>query len=119
HGKANMMEFNFFREQGAITLDPEKEKFHVNLDKMPAAVEAMANELLMIEALGDYDGAKAFIDKYGNPSEDLERLLTKLKKIPVDIEPYYDAEGEYLDEEEKKYSHKFTHRRTQTHTHQH
>jgi hypothetical protein len=114
-----MMEFNFFREQGAITLDPETERFHVNLDKMPAAVEAMATELLMIEALGDYDKAKAFIEKYGTPSEDLERLLKKLKKIPVDIEPFYTAEEKYLDEAEKKYSHKFTHRRTHTHTHQH
>jgi hypothetical protein len=104
HGKANMMEFNFLREQGAIVLDPETDKFHVNVDKMPAAVKAMSHELLMIEALGDYDAAKAFIEKYGNTTEDLERLLGKLGKIPVDIEPIFAAE-EYIEKGRRRYSH--------------
>ncbi|MEJ2721196.1 MAG: peptidase [bacterium] len=101
HAKANMMEFNFIREQGGITLDPNTGKFHVNTDKMPAAVEALANKLLMIEALGDYEGAKAFIDKYSAPSPDLEKLLAKLDKIPVDIEPIYSAEAVYLEPSEQ------------------
>jgi hypothetical protein len=104
HGKANMMEFNYLREKGAITLNPETDKFHVDLDKMPGAVEAMSKELLMIEALGDYEGAKAFIDKYGEMGEDLERLLGKLDKIPVDIEPLFAAES-YLEESQRRFSH--------------
>ena len=116
HGKANMMEFNFLHEQGAITLDPKTDKYHVNIDKMPNAVKAMANKLLMIEALGDYEGAKAFIDKYGEPSEDLVRLLGKLEKIPVDIEPSFDAEL-YLEESQRRHSHAQT--RDPEHDHQH
>jgi hypothetical protein len=105
HGRANMMEFNFLREKGAITLDANDGKFHVNIDKMPAAVEAMAKELLMIEALGDYEAAKAFIDKYGTASDDLESLLGKLKKIPVDIEPSFVAEERYLEPDEQRVVH--------------
>jgi hypothetical protein len=92
HGKANMMEFNFMREQGAIELDPKSDRFHVNLDKMPAAVEAMTRALLMIQALGDYDAAAEFIAKYGETSPDVERMLERLSDIPVDIEPVYSAE---------------------------
>lgn len=92
HGKANMMEFNFMREQGAITLDPKTDRFRVNLDLMPGAVEAMANQILMIQAMGDYEGAAAFIAKYGETSPDVERLLGKLDGVPVDIEPIYSAE---------------------------
>jgi len=105
HGKANMMEFNFFREKGAIEFDPETEKFHVHVDKMPAAVEAMASKLLMIQALGDYDGAKAFIDLYSQSSPELEKLLGKLKDIPTDIEPVFAAE-EFLDMGQRRHSHK-------------
>jgi hypothetical protein len=105
HGRANMMEFNYLREKGGITLDADAGKFHVNIDKMPAAVEAMAKELLMIQALGDYDAAKAFIDKYGTASEDLESLLGKLKKIPVDIEPSFVAEEMYLEPDEQRVVH--------------
>ncbi len=92
HGKANMMEFNFIREQGAIELDPKSDRFHVNLDKMPAAVEAMTRALLMIQALGDYDAAAEFIAKYGETSPDVERMLQRLSDVPVDIEPIYAAD---------------------------
>ncbi len=114
HGKANMMEFNFFREQGAIEFDAQTEKFRVVLVKMPAAVEAMANKLLMIQALGDYDGAKAFMEKYGQPSPELEKLLAKLKDIPTDIEPLFAAE-EFLEMSQRRH----THGRPQTHEHEH
>jgi hypothetical protein len=92
HGKANMIEFNFMREQGAITLDPESNRFHVNLDKMPAAVEALSNRLLMIQAVGDYDAAATFIAEYGETNADVERMLERLQRVPVDIEPMYSAE---------------------------
>jgi hypothetical protein len=105
HGGANMMEFNFFKEQGAIEFDSQTQKFHVNLDKMPAAVEAMANKLLMLQALGDYDGAKAFMDKYGQSSPDLEALLAKLTDIPTDIEPIFGAE-DYLPEGLRRHVHR-------------
>jgi hypothetical protein len=116
HGSANMMEFNFFREQGAIAFDSQTGKFHVNLDKMPAAVEAMANKLLMIQALGDYNGASAFIEKYGQSSPELEAVLKTLKDIPVDIEPVFAAE-EYLDPSQQRQVHRAPQPTTGEHQH--
>jgi len=92
HGRANMIEFNWMREKGAIVLDEDSERFHVDVAKMPEAVESLTNALLMIEAEGDHDASKAFLDKYAKMTPDLERLLTKLEGIPVDIEPIYSAE---------------------------
>lgn len=91
HGKANLMEFNYLKGKGAITFDQATGKFHVNLDKMPAAVKSMANELLMMQALGSYDTAQAFIEKYGVMSPEMEPLLAKLETIPTDIEPIFEA----------------------------
>ncbi len=99
HGRANMIEFNFMSERGAIEYDEETERFHVNIDKMPAAVEALAHELLMIEAKGDYDAAKAFLEKYATMTPELDGLLQRLTKIPVDIDPKYAAE-KYLSKTE-------------------
>ena len=118
HGKANLMEFNFFREQGAIEFDAQNEKFRVVLSKMPEAVEAMASKLLMIEALGDYEGAKAFIDKYAQSSPDLEKLLTKLKDIPTDFEPFFLAE-DYLDVSLRRHLHGRPQTQEPEHEHQH
>jgi hypothetical protein len=93
HGRANMMEFNYMVEKGAIRFDPTTEKYHVVLEKMPEAVRSMTRELLMIEAKGDYAAAKAFIDRYGQMPPEMDRLLAKLTAIPVDIEPVYQAEA--------------------------
>jgi hypothetical protein len=92
HGKANMMEFNYMMEKGAIELDPGTDRFRVNLAKMPGAVRSMTHDLCMIQALGDYDAAEALIDKYGNMVPDVERQLEKMSSIPTDIELVYEAE---------------------------
>jgi hypothetical protein len=89
HGKANMIEFNYMKEKGAVVYDEATEKFHVDLDKMPAAVKDLAHELLMIQAKGDYEAAKKLIDTYGNMTPDVEKVLAKLETIPTDIEPIY------------------------------
>ena len=93
-----MIEFNWMREQGAIVLNEKTERFHVNVDKMPEAVESLTAALLLIEAEGDYEKSKAFLDKYATMTADLEGLLAKLKGIPVDIEPIFRAE-KYLSEQ--------------------
>jgi hypothetical protein len=96
HGKANMIEYNYLKEKGAISLDPKTDRYTVHLDKMPDAVKALTHDLCMIEALGDYAAAEKFIAKYGEPTDDVLRQLEKMKEIPTDIEPVYSAE-KYLD----------------------
>ena len=56
---------------------------------MPEAVKALAHDLLMIEAQGDYDGAKAFVEKYGEMPTDMKEALDSLLDIPTDIRPSY------------------------------
>jgi hypothetical protein len=92
HGKANMMEFNYLREKGAIELITETDRFRVNLNKMPEAVRSMTQDLCMIQALGDYDAAEAFIAKYGAMEPDVKRQLEKMNQIPTDIELVYESQ---------------------------
>jgi len=92
HGKANMMEFNYMKEKGAIELDANSDRFRVNLDKMPEAVRSMTHDLCMIQALGDYAAAEAFIAKYGTMVPEVQRQLDKMSQIPTDIELVYEAE---------------------------
>lgn len=92
HGKANIMEFNFLREKGGINYDSEKGKFSANFDRIKEAVKDMAHELLMIEAKGDYDAAKLFMDQYAYMPPEIEKALIELRDVPVDIEPIYTIE---------------------------
>ena len=92
HGRANLMEYNYLKEKGAISLNPETDRYTVHLDKMPEAIQAMTRDLCMIQALGNYENAEEFIAKYAVVPDELEGMLEKLSSIPTDIEPVYDAE---------------------------
>ncbi len=43
----------------------------------------------MIQALGDYDGAQRFHDKYMRITPAMQSVLDKLNAIPVDVDPVY------------------------------
>jgi hypothetical protein len=49
----------------------------------------------MIQAKGDYEGAKDLIAKYVVNSPSLETLRNKLEHLPVDIKPIYQIEEMY------------------------
>jgi hypothetical protein len=84
HGVANLARFNFFRERGAFTRN-EQGLYRVNLEKMKSANQELTAITLKIQGDGDYDGAKAFLGKYGVVSPELQADLDRLKAIPTDI----------------------------------
>lgn len=86
HGRAEMMEFNFYSERGAITRDPGG-RYGVDYAKMPDAVAALAKELLEIEATGDRARAEAWFDKYDDMPPPLKAALDAAKDVPVDVDP--------------------------------
>jgi hypothetical protein len=92
HGRANLIAFNYLLEKGAYRYHPEEKCFSVVMEKAPGVVEELARELLMIQARGDYEGAKAFIGKYTQMGAEIQGVLDSLKDIPVDIEPQFEIE---------------------------
>jgi hypothetical protein len=47
----------------------------------------------MIQAKGDYDGAKELMEKYAVDSPSIESLRNKLAVLPVDIKPVFEIEN--------------------------
>ncbi|HEX7288801.1 MAG TPA: Zn-dependent hydrolase [Candidatus Angelobacter sp.] len=87
HGRAEMMEFNYLVEQGAITRDRSTGRYVIDYAKMPAAIAALAKELLEIEATGDRNRAEQWFKKYDSMPAELKSALGKTKDVPVDIDP--------------------------------
>ena len=87
HGKANMVRFNFFAEQGAFSRDAATGKYRVDFEKMRAAMNALSAKLLTVQGDGDYAEAKRMTDTMGVIKPELAKDLARLKdaKIPVDI----------------------------------
>jgi hypothetical protein len=93
HGRGAAIQWNWYREKGAIV--PAKDnRFSIDFDKIREAVRSLANELLMIEASGDYDRAKRLLEKYGKTTPEIDQTTAMLKDIPVDIAPVFTAAGE-------------------------
>ncbi len=86
HGIANMLEFNFLLDEGAITKNNEG-KYIIDFEKMKNAVSKMTERIITIQANGDYNAAKKWIDEKGTINADLQKDLNKINetKIPVDI----------------------------------
>ncbi len=87
HGKANMIEFNYFAENGAYTRDEKTGTYKINFDKMKEAVSSLGKLIMTIQGNGDYDAAKKILTEMGVMKPQLEQDLNKISKagIPRDI----------------------------------
>ena len=87
HGKANMVRFNFFQEQGALTRDEASGTYRVDFEKTQEAMNELSRLLLTLQGDGDYDGAAALISEKGVIGPALQADLDRLAAagIPVDI----------------------------------
>jgi hypothetical protein len=88
HGQAEMMEFNFLSEKGAIKRNANG-RYAVDFEKMPRAVADLAKELLEIEATGDRARAENWFKKYGQMPESLKVSLKMASDVPVDVDPVF------------------------------
>ncbi len=86
HGKANMIRFNFFQQQGAFERQSNG-KYRVNIDKFGKAAELLSSRLLKLQGDGDYEGAASLVREKGVIGPQLSRELQLLEKrgIPVDV----------------------------------
>jgi hypothetical protein len=87
HGLAEIMEFNYYSERGAITRDAGTGRYAIDFAKMPGAVAALGKELLEQEATGDGARTKAWFEKYGKVPPELAKALGAASDVPVDIDP--------------------------------
>src|SRR5262249_28592686 len=88
HGQAEMMEFNYYVELGAVRRDSAG-KYSVDFEKMPGAIAGLAKELLIMEADGDRAKAEAWFKKYDVISAELQTSLDQGENVPVDVDPVF------------------------------
>lgn len=86
HGKANMVRFNYFQEQGAFERN-EQGLYSINMEKMGEAIDSLSKLILTLQGNGDYEGVAKLVAEKGFIKADLQSDLAKLTSanIPVDI----------------------------------
>ncbi len=87
HGKANMVRFNYFLDEGAFVRDPNSGRYRVEFDRMQDAIAGLSRLLLTLQGDGDYAGARELTETKGVITPMLQGDLDRLSDagIPVDI----------------------------------
>ena len=76
-----LMQMNYFLEQGLLTFDEETARLSINYDIYESVATKLLGEVLAIQAAGDSDRAGAFIERYTSWKPELhERLAERLRK---------------------------------------
>jgi hypothetical protein len=92
HGLGMVLQANFLLEKGAVKLT-ESGRFQPVPDLFEESFRDLANQLLMIQALGDYDAALVMVDRYGSVHPAMAVAIQALTDLPVDVDPSYPLEG--------------------------
>lgn len=87
HGQANLIRFNFFKEQGAFTYDESTERYQIDPEATAKAVAALSERILTLQGDGDYEAVDSFVNQYAVQGPNLTAALDRLNSagIPVDI----------------------------------
>ena len=87
HGKANMVRFNYFLEEGAFVRDTKSGRYSVDFERFGDAISGLSRLLLTLQGDGDYEGARELTESKGVITPTLQADLDRLTEasIPVDI----------------------------------
>jgi len=88
HGRGIAIQLNWMLDNGAITVNADG-TFAIDQTKIKDAVAKLTGEFLTIEAEGSYDKAADMVKRLGVVRPEVQRVLDRLKDVPVDIEPIF------------------------------
>ena len=89
HGKGAAFQYSYFKEAGAFAWDETEEKFRLDFDALEQAISDLTRDIIIVQGDGNYDAAKAFLDKYASLDENADAVIASLTHLPVDIQPQY------------------------------
>jgi len=92
HGQGMVMQANYLLSRGAIEVTGEG-RFRPVPEVFRDAFRDLAHDLLLIQARGDYEGAKRFQESYGAVPPAMLSVIESLTDIPVDVDPVFTLEG--------------------------
>ena len=88
HGRGVAIQLNTFLDAGAVRVGPDG-RFRVDHGRIRDAVEGLTSRLMTIQAQGDYDEANRVLETLGVVRPEVQRVLDRLRNVPIDIQPRY------------------------------
>ncbi len=88
HGKGIALQLNHFLDTGAVKVNPDG-TFAVVPERIKESVVSLTKQLMELQGRGDKAAAEALLAKLGVVRPQVQKVLERLKNVPVDIEPRY------------------------------
>jgi len=86
---AAAIEFNVYREQGALKYDPAGGTIRIDLPKLKESVRKLHATIGALQTRGDLNQAAMFFARYSVQPAELRGLREQLSSLPVDIAPSF------------------------------
>jgi hypothetical protein len=88
HAKGMALQVNNLLDAGAIRIDSQG-RFSLDVAKAKRAVTALTQQIMTLQAHGDYQGVKRLLERKVAIRPEIERILDRLGQVPVDIAPRF------------------------------
>ncbi len=92
HGKGIALQLNYLLDHGAVIVNADG-TFAVVDAKIRDAVSNLTHDVMTLEAEGNYAGAQSLLKQMVTIRPEVQRVLDKLKDVPIDIEPNFVSAG--------------------------
>jgi hypothetical protein len=97
HGRGTAIQLNYLRDHGSFRVDRDG-VYSIDPGKIRDGVAALTHDIMTLQAEGSYAKAKEMLTRLGVIRPEVQRVLDRLKSIPVDIEPRFTSAGQLLRE---------------------
>ena len=88
HGRGVAIQLNYFLDNGGVRVASDG-TFAVNPAKIRQNVSDLTRDIMTLQAVGDYAAAQELIKTLGVVRPEVQKVLDRLKNVPVDIEPRF------------------------------
>jgi hypothetical protein len=88
HGRGVALQLNFLLDAKAFVVNPDG-TFRVDRARIKDAVRELTAQIMTLQARGDRAGTAALFEKMAVVRPAVKRVLDRLSRVPVDIEPRY------------------------------
>ncbi|HEX9579038.1 MAG TPA: hypothetical protein VF993_14895 [Myxococcales bacterium] len=90
HGKGQALQLNTLLDDGAMRVAADG-TFSVDAARVKQSVAKLTGDIMTLQASGDVAKAREWLKRMGVVRPEVQRILDRLKSVPVDIEPRYTA----------------------------
>jgi len=95
HGRGVAMQLNYFLDNGGVAVGVDG-TFAVNPTRIRQNVVDLTRDIMTMQAVGDYDGARQMTERLAEVRPEVQAVLDRLTDVPVDIAPRFTTAEQLL-----------------------